>query len=55
MPSGKKRMEIADEGDEELLKRLASNPKIQKALKGLLKPLKQKGDTLTIKNGKETN
>jgi hypothetical protein len=43
-------MEKAAE-DEELLKRLANNPKIRKALKGLLKPLKQEGDTLTIKHG----
>ena len=35
---------------EELLK----NPKMQKALRGMLAPLKQTGDSLTISSGDES-
>ena len=35
----------------ELAKELEKNPKIQKAMKTLLAPLKSKGDSLTISSG----
>jgi hypothetical protein len=35
--------------EHELIEKLANNPKIQKAIKGLLKPLKQEGDSIEIK------
>ncbi len=35
--------------DEELIKKLAENPKIQEAMEGILSPLEQEGDSLTIK------
>ena len=37
-----------------LAKELAKNPKIQKALRGILAPLKQSGDSLTISSGEES-
>lgn len=38
---------------EEIFKELAESPKFQKAMKGLLSPLKQKSDSLTISSGDE--
>ena len=37
--------------NKKMLEKMLKNPKIRKALKGLLEPLKQEGDTLTIKSG----
>lgn len=39
--------------NQEIIEKIAKNPKIIKAVKGLLEPLKQEGDTLTISSGKE--
>ena len=36
------------------LQELRKNPKIQKALRGILAPLKQSGDSLTISSGEES-
>ena len=37
----------------EILERLSKNPKIIKAMKGVLSPLEQEDDTLTIITSKE--
>jgi len=44
---------MTDKEQEELIKKLANNPKIQKAFEGLLAPLEQEGDSLTISFGEE--
>lgn len=33
---------------QKIIKELATNPKIQKAIKGILAPLKQKGDSISF-------
>lgn len=39
--------------DKELIKKLAKNPKIKKAMEGILAPLEQEGDSVTISAGKK--
>ena len=46
-------METNEQEKEELIKRLAENPKIQKAMLGILTPLQKEGDSLTIEVEKE--